>query len=94
MGVDKLARRIDFLEEVIDRLQEALGIVIQVEASYKNRPNIEVVFSLKLAPVVWEEAKRDIAIKETIYLIIKHKLQTLLKEGKNGGVKEMGNPKA
>ena len=80
----QLLRRIDFLEEVIDRLQEALGLLVEIEVHHKGTPGTKVVFELELDPGVWEDAENYPVLSEAIYTTLKYKIYNLLKEGHNG----------
>ena len=87
--VKLLTRRVDFLEEVIDRLQDALGILVEIEVHHKNTPGTRVVLEITLAPGVWEDAKNYPVLSEAINSTIKYKIYNLLKEGHNGWVEAL-----
>ncbi len=85
----KLLRRIDFLNEVIDRLQDATGFVIANEVHHKDKPRTRVVFDIVLAPGVWEDAYKYVVLRDAMYAVIKHHIEVLLETGHNGFVEEL-----
>ena len=88
----KLTRRIDFLEEVIDRLQDALGILVEMEVHHKTKLQTKVNFSITLGGGVWEDAKHHTEIRDALYKLIIYKTEKLLREGTNGWFTEMDLP--
>jgi len=85
----KLERRIDFLNEVVDRLQDAMGLVISVEANNKNKTSTKVVFEITLAPGIWEDSYKYVVLRDAMYAVIKHHIEVLLETGHNGIVEEI-----
>lgn len=85
----ELQRKNDFLREVINRLQEAMGLIIQVEAHHKDKPGTKIVFEITLAPGVWEDAHNYVVIRDAIYATIKHHVETLLETTHNGHIEEL-----
>lgn len=89
----KLVRRVDFLRGIIDRLQAALGLVIEIEAKsqdtrgYKTKVN----FSFTLTNRLWEEAKaaQGNEIRAAICTMINYKVQKMLQDGQNGWIEEI-----
>jgi len=81
----QLTRRVDFLEEVIDRLQDALGVLVEIEVHHKTLRGTKVVFEIALNPGVWEDAKNYPVLSEAIITTVKYKISNLLKEGQKNG---------
>ena len=85
----RLTRRVDFLEGVIDLLQKALGVQVEVEAHQKERPKTKINFSVTVGGGVWEDCKHYPEIREALYLLINYKVEKLLKDGSNGWFEEI-----
>lgn len=88
----KQRNRIIFLQQVIERLQEALGVEVDMEISPASTRYIKKLnFSIKLGNKLFDEAKHYQALRDAIMDLIKYKVEMFLigKEGQNGWIEDV-----
>src|SRR3990167_9153191 len=75
----KLLQRIERLEWLVDRLQDALGWQIEVEKLDQkgNSYNVTLAFTIKLKAKVFELAYHYRDYRQTLYELLKYKVEQL-----------------